>query len=150
MSNPIESRWVLGQRIDFILDGTTTGRKYALFDMYVPAIFAGPPPHTHNDCDESFYILEGTIEFLVNNTWHARRAGEFAYVPKGAIHTFRNVSGQSARAIVTVSPAGFERFFRDFGTPTTRDSITPPPVPPEIIQRLLAEAQSYGMTLHLK
>ena len=40
----MECYWVLGQRIDFLATGETTGGHYSLFHVFIPAGPPGPVP----------------------------------------------------------------------------------------------------------
>ena len=40
----MECYWVLGQRIDFLATGETTGGHYSLFHVFIPAGPPGPLP----------------------------------------------------------------------------------------------------------
>jgi quercetin dioxygenase-like cupin family protein len=47
----------------------------------------GPPPHRH-PWDESFYVLEGSVEFTVGGkTEHCPR-GTLVHIPAGTVHSF--------------------------------------------------------------
>jgi quercetin dioxygenase-like cupin family protein len=69
-----------------------------------------PPLHRH-DFDEAFYILEGELTFQLGVEVFTRRAGELAFAPRGTPHTYANLSGTPARALLVITPAGFERHF---------------------------------------
>jgi quercetin dioxygenase-like cupin family protein len=69
-----------------------------------------PPLHTH-DFDEAFYVLEGDLTFKLGDDVFTRRAGELAFAPRGVPHTYANLSGAPARALLVITPAGFERYF---------------------------------------
>ena len=69
-----------------------------------------PPLHRH-DFDETFYILEGELTFQRGEERVTRRAGELVFVPRGVPHTYANLSGAPARALMVITPAGFERHF---------------------------------------
>jgi mannose-6-phosphate isomerase-like protein (cupin superfamily) len=58
----MECYWVLGQRLDFLATGETTGGHYSLFHVFIPAGPPGPLPHIHRDADEFFFVLEGRVE----------------------------------------------------------------------------------------
>jgi mannose-6-phosphate isomerase-like protein (cupin superfamily) len=143
----MECYWVLGQRLDFLATEETTSGHYSLFHMLVPAGPPGPVPHIHTDADEFFYVVEGSIEILFEDAWRPLGAGQFTHVPRGILHTFRNVTPDAARVISGFVPSGFERFFRDFGTPARVDDVEPLPVQEEEIQRVIATASQYGMDL---
>jgi len=143
----MECFWVLGQRIDFLATGETTGGHHSLFHVFIPAGPPGPLPHIHRDADESFYVLEGRVEVLLEDAWRSLGAGQFLHVPGGTIHTFRNATSDAARMLSGFVPSGFERFFRDFGRPARLDDVEPLPVHEAEIQRLKATASQYGMKL---
>jgi quercetin dioxygenase-like cupin family protein len=69
-----------------------------------------PPLHRH-DFDETFYVLEGELTFRLDEQVFTRRAGELAFAPRGVAHTYANLSGAPARALLVITRAGFERYF---------------------------------------
>lgn len=65
----------------------------------------GVPPHLHKFMDEKFVITKGEFRFKMNGETIIKKAGEEHFVPKGAVHSVKNVfDGQSA-ALVTFSPS---------------------------------------------
>jgi len=143
----MECYWVLGQRLDFLATGETTGGNYSLFHLFIPAGPPGPLPHTHRDADEFFFVVEGSVEILFEDAYRPLRPGQFLHVPRGTIHTFRNVTTEAARMLSGFVPSGFERFFRDFGHGAMLEDVNPLPVQEAEIQRLKATASQYGMEL---
>jgi quercetin dioxygenase-like cupin family protein len=82
--------------------------------MWFAPRMAGPPVHVHPDAEETFTVLEGRIEVLLDGTWHPVDAGETSVVPKGAPHSVRNPHDDPAKLVNTHSPAGrMEGFFLD-------------------------------------
>jgi quercetin dioxygenase-like cupin family protein len=69
-----------------------------------------PPLHQH-DFDETFYLLEGELTFQFGEERFTRHVGELAFAPRGTPHTYANLSGKPARALLIITPAGFERYF---------------------------------------
>ena len=53
----------------------------------------GVDPHTHPDHTDSFYVLEGEVEFFVDGEWRLGGPGTFASAPPGAVHGFRIPEG---------------------------------------------------------
>jgi quercetin dioxygenase-like cupin family protein len=143
----MECFWVLGQRLDFLATGETTGGHYSLFHVFIPAGPPGPLPHAHRDADELFFVLEGRIETLFEDAWRPLAPGQFLHVPRGTIHTFRNPTTDAARMLSGFVPSRFERFFRDFGHPARPADVKPLPVQQAEIQRLKATASQYDMEL---
>lgn len=75
----------------------------------------GPGAHAHNDEDDSFYILEGEITFVVAGEEVVAPQGTFVLVPPGIEHTFANRSSEPARILNVHAPAGFDRRLLDDG-----------------------------------
>jgi glyoxylate utilization-related uncharacterized protein len=92
-------------------------------------------------------VIEGDVEIRFEDAWRPLGPGEFLYVPRVTIHTFRNVATEAARMLSGFLPSGFERFFRDFGHGATPEHVNPLPVQEAEIHRLKAAAGQYGMNL---
>lgn len=129
----------------FKATGEDTGGKYALTDSVVPPR-GGPPPHIQHREDESFWVLEGELEFLVGEGTIRAGAGSFVHVPRGTLHTYENVGTGPARFLTLMVPAGLEKFFEEVGKPGT-DVSSPPPVDDAEIEKLLAAAPRYGVEI---
>jgi quercetin dioxygenase-like cupin family protein len=77
----------------------------------------GPPVHIHPSAEESYRVIEGTLEVCIDGRWHTLHAGEKATVPAGKPHTLKNASAEPVRLINTHSPAlRFEAMFRELQT----------------------------------
>jgi mannose-6-phosphate isomerase-like protein (cupin superfamily) len=68
----------------------------------------GPPVHEHTAEDDSFYVLEGEVTFLVDGEELVAGPGTFVLVPPGVPHTFANRSGTDARFVNVHVPGGFD------------------------------------------
>ena len=66
-------------------------------------------PHVHADEDDSFYILEGELTFVLGDEEVAAPAGTFVLVPPGVEHGFRNDGIEPVRILNIHAPAGFDR-----------------------------------------
>jgi mannose-6-phosphate isomerase-like protein (cupin superfamily) len=74
---------------------------------------AGAQPHFHRTISESFFVLDGSIELFTGEEWVAAAPGDFAYVPEGGVHGFRNVSGDRASLLILFAPgAPREAYFQ--------------------------------------
>ncbi|HJU37446.1 MAG TPA: cupin domain-containing protein [Gaiellaceae bacterium] len=58
-------------------------------DLSFPADFEGVDVHTHATHTDSFYVLEGEVEFLVSGELHHAGPGTFVSVPPNVEHGFR-------------------------------------------------------------
>jgi mannose-6-phosphate isomerase-like protein (cupin superfamily) len=65
--------------------------------------------HRHQDEDDAFYILEGTMTFDLGEERVTAGRGTFVLVPPGVEHGFRNESGDVVRMLNLHAPAGFDR-----------------------------------------
>ena len=138
---------VVGDVYRFMATGDDTDGKYAMFEAVVrPG--GGPPPHIHSREEESFYVLEGEITFQVGDDRIVAKAGTFANMPVGSLHSFRNDTDKTARMIISVAPAGLEKMFLEVGQPVAFGQQAPPPSKAEI-DKLLAVAPSYGIEIRL-
>ena len=84
----------------------------------------GPPLHVHSREDEAFYMLEGEIRFRQGDEEFVAGPGTWVWGPRGVPHAFK-VESQSARALVFVTPGGFERMFEEGGVPATESGRPP-------------------------
>jgi quercetin dioxygenase-like cupin family protein len=107
---------LVGGRYTFKASGEDTGGAYALIEMVLPP-GSGPPPHLHEREEESFYILEGTLQFQVGDESVTAGAGAYVKTPRGVAHALKNVGTTPARALVLVTPAGIEKYFEEIGQP---------------------------------
>jgi quercetin dioxygenase-like cupin family protein len=98
-----------GQPMGFLVTGAST--KYtSMFDWTIPPGFS-TGEHVHRVQEETFYVLEGNCDWWVNGERIQAPAGTFLFVPPGARHNITNMSDNSARVLMTVSPPGHERYF---------------------------------------
>jgi len=138
---------IVGDVYRFMATGDDTDGKYATFEAVVRPC-GGPPPHIHSREEESFYVLEGEITFQVGDERIVAKAGTFANMPVGSLHSFRNDTDRLARMIISVAPAGLEKMFLEVGQPVAFGQQAPPPSKAEI-DKLLAVAPSYGIEIRL-
>ncbi|HYG00805.1 MAG TPA: quercetin 2,3-dioxygenase [Chryseosolibacter sp.] len=139
------SFWVLGDLYTFKVTGKETNGAFTVVDQIIQPQ-GGPPPHIHHREDEAFYVLDGKFSFLCGDTERVFEAGGFVYVPKGTLHTFKNIGQQQGRLLVTITPAGLEEFFYAIGTPAV-DLNNPPVFDPAVIEKLMELAKVYQMDI---
>ena len=73
----------------------------------------GVQPHFHKGHSDSFFVLEGEVEFHVGETVVHGSPGTYVLAPPGVVHFFRNVSDQPARALNLHTPGGFATYRRE-------------------------------------
>lgn len=136
--------WGPGDQLTFLITGKETGGAFFLAEMSVPP-GGGPPPHIHHREDEAFHVLEGTLTIQVGGNTITASPGDFAFLPRGIVHCFKNNGDLTAKALVLVTPAGLENFFAEGFDPASDRDTPPPPAGKEMITRLLAVAPRYGI-----
>lgn len=73
----------------------------------------GPPRHIHRHHADAFYVLDGRLEFTVDEEVRVLGAGGFVLIPPLLIHTFRNPGPDPAHAINIHAPGcGFDEYLR--------------------------------------
>jgi quercetin dioxygenase-like cupin family protein len=95
------------------LSGEQTGGALAIVEYAFPPGSIGAGPHIHRGHSEHFHILDGQVTFDLGGTEVAVAAGGSVSVPIGAAHGFRNASGDWARCLFLLTPAGYEGYFRE-------------------------------------
>ena len=91
-------------------------------------------------------MLEGELEVIVGEDTFEAGAGSFVHLPRGVVHTYKNVGATPARFLSLMVPAGLEKFFEEVGKSGT-DSASPPPFGEEDVERLLEVAPKYGVEI---
>lgn len=93
----------------FKADENETKEKYSISEWWMEPNSDGPGAHSHEDNDEVFYMLEGTISFLVGDKWIDANKGTFLRIPANTIHDFKNKTDKNAGVLNFFIPGGFER-----------------------------------------
>jgi cupin superfamily acireductone dioxygenase involved in methionine salvage len=107
----------------------------------------GPPPHIHSREDETFYLLEGEVEFMLADETIVAGPGDFVNVPRGTVHRFQNTGGETARLVLTFTPAGIDKWFAEI-LDEAPNEVQPDDVPDnveEVAARYVATAAAYGI-----
>jgi quercetin dioxygenase-like cupin family protein len=79
--------------------------ELALIEFELGPGFEGPDPHNHDDHVDSFYVLEGEPEFLVDDEQLRLGAGSYVAAPIGVVHTFSNPGPDRARLLNVHAPS---------------------------------------------
>jgi len=73
----------------------------------------GVSPHFHKGHSDSFYVLEGEVEFHVGEEVVSGTAGTYVLAPPHVVHYFWNVSAAPARVLNLHTPGGFVEYRRE-------------------------------------
>ena len=140
--------WGPGDMYTFLVSGEREGGSFFAMEGRVPT-GGGPPPHIHENEDETLYILEGECSVQLGEERFVARPGDFVFLPRGVVHAFRNDGASRLRLILTFVPAGIEKYFEEVFEPAEDRSATPPPPTPELIERLVTAGARYGIRFFL-
>jgi quercetin dioxygenase-like cupin family protein len=86
---------ILDLRSVFGVLAQVTNRPQATSDEYVEMECTADPGsgtlvHYHPDQEETFHVLQGTMEVLRDGAWISLQAGQTHLVPQGEVHAWRN------------------------------------------------------------
>lgn len=123
------------------LSHTDTSGRFSLIEATVPP-GGGPPLHIHKNEDEIFYVLHGELDVTAGQDRYKARSGDLVFIPKNVPHCFRNNGLHAAKQLLIFTPAGFEEFFAEAGTPAS-PGIVPPAFDPENNQHVIDVGTKY-------
>ena len=121
-----------GNRVTYLARGEGTGGLFGLYKWEFSDAVSGPDAHFHRTIAESFYVLTGEVRIFDGTDWVTTRSGDFAHVPPGGMHGFRNESGAPASMLLHFAPGapreayfeGLDRLARgEQWTPEERDTF---------------------------
>jgi quercetin dioxygenase-like cupin family protein len=95
-------------------DGQPAG--FAAMEIAVPARFAGPVPHAHDEFDEAIYVLTGRLRVTGDDEPAEAVAGSMFVAPRGHRHGFSNPYDEAALVLGIWAPAASAlAFMREIG-----------------------------------
>lgn len=91
----------------FKADEEETESRYSISEWWLEPHTQGPGAHSHPE-DDVFYVLEGTMSFLIGDQWIEAPRGSFVLAPAGMTHDFQNRSEARAGVLNLSIPGAFE------------------------------------------
>jgi mannose-6-phosphate isomerase-like protein (cupin superfamily) len=92
----------------FKADEGETGHAYSVSEWWLEPHTQGPGAHSHAE-DDVFYVIEGTMSFLLGDRWVDAPRGSFVLAPAGLTHDFQNRSDARAGILNFSIPGEFEQ-----------------------------------------
>lgn len=92
----------------FKADGDKVANRVSVSEWWLDANTKGIGAHSHPNEIELFYVLFGSMTFLVGGAWSEVRKGGFVFVPAGVQHDFENRSRHRAGVLNVFLPGAFE------------------------------------------
>jgi len=140
---------IAGGNYRVLVSAKETDGEFATIEMLVPP-GGGPPPHSHANFTETFYVVEGEVEFRSEAGAYVAKKGAYVTITKGGIaHAFKNKTQNLAKLLCTVAPAGLEEVFTAIGKPVKAGEFLPPAPPdPEVMKTLASLNEKFGQQFY--
>ena len=97
-----------------------TGGAFALMEDNLKREFS-LGLHLHRQHAETFYILEGSIDFHIDGDWMTAPTGATVHIPPGVPHALELPAGQTGKLLMIFQPAGFDQYLAELAKLTERD-----------------------------
>ncbi|MGA2601415.1 MAG: cupin domain-containing protein [Bryobacteraceae bacterium] len=136
--------WWLDDLWIILADAKDTGGRLSMMEELLRKD-SGPGPHKHTWSDETFYMLDGEITFLIGDAVKIARTGDFLMVPRNTRHAFR-VDTKTARFLNGYTPASLEACIVEWAMRATERVLPPKNVSP-IITMTPELLSRYGMDM---
>jgi quercetin dioxygenase-like cupin family protein len=141
-----EIRWYVGNQVRFLINPEDTQGEFSLMEM-ISLAGTEPPPHIHQNEDETFIIQEGEVRIVIGEDVIDAKAGMVVFAPRGIRHTFK-IMTPAVRWTILFTPGDFVNFFRDKSTETPQAGVITPPTPEQFKALAQYSEQHYGVSFH--
>ena len=102
-----------GLEIRYLVDGVVSGTATGMFELTIGPGARVPPAHSHSGNEEIVYVLEGKLRYSVGEETRDLGPGDRMHTPRGVVHAFSNPHGETARALIMLTPDIGAQYFRD-------------------------------------
>lgn len=90
--------------VRFLVEREHTRGGLAMFEFDVPAGAKVPAGHRHDAYEETLYALRGRLTWTVDGERFELAPGECAVIPRGSVHRFDNLGGETATTLAVITP----------------------------------------------
>jgi len=97
------------------VEAEATGDAFSVFEYTAAPGVPGPPLHIHHVVSETFFVLDGEVEFRAAGRTQRLTRGAIAFVPPEVPHTFANTGGEPARWVGIFSPGRYMALVEGIG-----------------------------------
>jgi quercetin dioxygenase-like cupin family protein len=133
-ADSVPAYWWLDTLWMVLAEAKETGGRHSMMEELARKD-SGPGPHKHTWSDETFYMLDGEITFLIGDEIKTARTGDFLMV-----------TSETARFLNGYTPASLEAALVEFGAPAT-ERVLPPKNASAIIKMTPELLSRYGMDM---
>jgi quercetin dioxygenase-like cupin family protein len=139
--------WLAGQRQSVLVGGPETANRYALSHSAI-AVAGGAGEHRHSREAEAFYVLAGTVKFLLEGQPAILERGDFLHAEPGLKYSFEVLGPEPGEVLILYAPAGLERFVTEAGIADPADEALARRAAKRSIEEshaVMAAAPAYGV-----
>jgi len=94
-----------------------TGGAFALMEDNLKVEFA-LGLHLHRQHAETFYILDGDVNFWIDGDWMTAAPGTCIHIPPGIPHAVDLPPGRTGRMLMIYQPSGFDQYLAELKSMT--------------------------------
>ncbi len=109
----------------FKVTGKDTHGHFGLFEFTLEPKTEGASPHIHKQMTEIFYVLEGEMELILNQSKVTAVPGTLMTVPENTPHGFSNPSSVRSRLLIMFCPADSREQYFEGLAELTKDGRKP-------------------------
>jgi mannose-6-phosphate isomerase-like protein (cupin superfamily) len=102
-----------GFGINWKIDGLHSDQRFSVVHHPLAPRALAAPLHRHHREDEFSFVISGTLGAMLGDDVISAGPGSWIFKPRGQWHTFWNASDSPCEIIEVISPAGFEKYFRE-------------------------------------
>lgn len=136
--------WFLNSLVTTRIAGDDTDGVFAVLEHLLPPEYE-TPYHVHYNEDEMSYVLDGEITLYTEQGTLTATAGQTLMAPREQPHGFRVTSDTPAKRLIFITPAGYEAFFHEVGSPAESRTLPEPSEPDQ--ERLATIADDYDIEI---
>lgn len=107
-----------------LVEAHHTGGAFSVIEQWMRKGSGAFVPHVHN-CDEWFYVLDGTLDMTVGDRKVTGAAGQSVWIPRGTVHHFV-VTSDVCHVLNGYTPGGFEQVIKGLAKPAAKRELPPP------------------------
>ncbi len=97
-----------------------TGGAYSLMEDNLKREFS-LGLHLHRQHAETFYILDGNVDFYIDGDWMTASPGATIHIPPGTPHAVVLPDGQTGKMLMVFQPSGFDQYLAELARMTEED-----------------------------
>jgi quercetin dioxygenase-like cupin family protein len=91
-------------QVNFLRDRHQTNGAVDVFELTLSPEGRMPVPHYHEHWEETIYGIDGVVTYMIGGQRCDIEPGGSAFVPRGVVHSFANLTDQTAKCLCILTP----------------------------------------------